>query len=338
MNGDSIGLRQRVIDVIQSGFPLDHDPYGVLAKQLGVTRAQVLEAVASLREDGIIRRIGASISSRHLGYASTLCAIAASGDEAEVDRIAAMVSAHTEVTHNYLRADAFNIWFTIVAPSAAAVARVFDEIRSETGCEVLNLPVTEMYKIRVDFGEAAGGNPVPAIEGVSSFDAGDSFDRALLQAVQGDIGEDVFPFAKLGLDEERALARLAEWKAEGTIRRFGAMVRHMQMGFAFNGMSVWDVAADECARIGRRFASFPFVTHCYGRARCEAWPYNLYAMVHGKTEGELEENLALMRASSGLDCRVLVSLKEYKKTSPVYVNAADMRSRLSVASPFPAAQ
>jgi DNA-binding Lrp family transcriptional regulator len=102
------------------------------------------------------------------------------------------------------------------------------------------------------------------------------------------------------------------------MRRFGAFVRHQKMGFTFNGMSVWDVPHEDCTHIGRCFASFPFVSHCYERPRNEAWPYNLYAMVHGKTEEELEAHLALMRESSGLDCEVLVSLKEYKKTSPVY--------------------
>jgi len=309
-------VRQRVLDAIQSGFPLDHDPYGVLAGRLGMTREQVRGLVASLREDGTVRRIGASFSSRHLGYTSTLCAMTVPGAPSEVDRIAAKVSAHAEVTHNYLRDGAFNVWFTVIAPSEAAIGRLLDDMRHETGCEIMSFPATEVFKIKVDFSGTADQKPEPV--GESSFRANDANDLALLRKVQGDIGEAAYPFAELGMNEEQALDRLREWKAEGTIRRFGAFVRHRKMGFAFNGMTVWDVPECDCQRVGRSFADFPFVSHCYERPRCEAWPYNLYAMVHGKTKPQLEAHVASLREASGLSCEVLVSLKEYKKVSPVY--------------------
>lgn len=316
-------MRQRVLDAIQSGFPLEHDPYGVLASQLELTREQVIDTVASLRADGTIRRIGASFTSRKLGYSSTLCALAAPGDEAEVDRVAALVSAHSEVTHNYLRDGAFNVWFTVIAASPAEVSGILDSIREETGCEVLSLPATRVYKIQVDFSRKAKQSspretPSSAERVARSFDAGDPFDVALVRAVQGDLGEGEFPFSELGLDEEQVLSRLREWKADGTVRRFGAFVRHRQMGFAFNGMTVWDVPAADCERVGQAFSELACVSHCYERPRSDAWPYNLYGMVHARTQEELDAHVAEMRALSGLDCQVLVSRKEYKKTSPVY--------------------
>ena len=274
--------------------------------------------MTSLRNEGIVRRIGASFSSRHLGYTSTLCAMAVPGSEKEVDRIASLVSAHAEVTHNYLRTGAFNIWFTVIAPQMADIDRVVDKIRQQTGYEVLNLPAKNIFKIKVDFSGPTGEDSAPKNDNSAPFDANSPFDIAVLKAVQGDIGESLFPFEGLGLDEDKLLARLCEWKADGTVRRFGAFVRHQKMGFTFNGMSVWNVPLEDCASIGRSFAAFPFVSHCYERPRSEGWPYNLYAMVHDKTKEGLEAHLALMRELSGLDCEVLVSLKEYKKTSPIY--------------------
>ena len=357
----SAEAKQLVLDAIQSGFPLEHDPYGALASQLELTRGQVRSAVAELRADGTIRRIGASFSSRKLGYSSTLCALAAPGGEAEVDRIAGLVSAHPEVTHNYLRDGEFNVWFTVIAASELEVEKILDEIRSETGCSVLSLPATTVYKIKVDFsglgdsseagrslgagrghvlrqscfGEMSTGHfascgtarvaPPRTERAALSFDSGDSFDVALVRAVQGDLGDGEFPFSELGLDEGRALERLREWKADGTVRRFGAFVRHRKMGFAFNGMTVWDVPADECARVGAAFAGLACVSHCYERPRSAVWPYNLYAMVHAKTAEELDERVSELRELSGLDCRVLVSRKEYKKASPVYFN--ELRGR-----------
>ena len=90
------------------------------------------------------------------------------------------------------------------------------------------------------------------------------------------------------------------------------------MGFAFNGMTVWDVPDDDADCIGEVFAALPFVSHCYARPRTAPWPYNLYGMVHAKTREELDMHVAEMRGLCGLDCRVLVSSKEYKKSSPVY--------------------
>ena len=84
-------LHERVLDLIQSGFPLESDPYGVIAAQLGATRDDVLAAVAVLRASGSVRRLGASFASKKLGYSSTLCALAVPGDPQEVDRVAEIV-------------------------------------------------------------------------------------------------------------------------------------------------------------------------------------------------------------------------------------------------------
>ena len=73
-----------MLDDIQSGFPLESDPYGVLAETLGLERNQVIDAVESLRRNDMIRRIGASFSSRSLGFTSTLCGVKALGGEDEV--------------------------------------------------------------------------------------------------------------------------------------------------------------------------------------------------------------------------------------------------------------
>ncbi|HAM15523.1 MAG TPA: radical SAM/SPASM domain-containing protein [Eggerthellaceae bacterium] len=308
--------RQRVLDAIQSGFPLESDPYGVLAGKLGLSRQQTIEAAEALRGDGTIRRIGASFASNRLGYVSTLCTLRAEGGEGEIERIAGLVSAHPETTHNYLRDDEFNIWFTLIAPSTEQIDRVVREIRESTGCdEVLNLPILKTYKINVDFSgkRAAKADPASA----PAFDPEDPFDVALVRWAQGDAAGPE-PYATCGLDEQRALERLREWKANGTIRRFGAFVAHRKMGYAFNGMTVWHAAEEDIDRIGTSFAGLSCVSHCYKRVQQEKWPYNLYAMVHAQSREELDAYISEMRALSGLDCKTLVSHKEYKKAAPVY--------------------
>ena len=102
------------------------------------------------------------------------------------------------------------------------------------------------------------------------------------------------------------------------MRRFGAIVRHRELGYDFNGMTVWNVPSNDVERMGRLFASLPYVSHCYERSRAQGWHYNLYAMVHAKTQAELRSYIADMGAHCPYEHDVLVSLKEYKKTSPIY--------------------
>ena len=327
--------RQLVLDEIQGGFPLAIDPYAELAERLGLTRDAVVGAVGALREDGIVRRIGASFSSPRLGFKSSLCALAVAGDEGEIDRVAALVSAHPEITHNYLRNDRFNLWFTTITRDDESRRSLLDAIVDETGChECIDLPSTAMYKIRVDFGKhGMGGAGASAAHGdgideaFAPFDIGDPFDVALVRWGQGDVFSDD-PFGEAAafvadetgafVSPERVIERLQEWKRNGVLRRFGAMVMHRKIGFNYNGMTIWDVP-DECKdKLGAAFAAMPFVSHCYARVRDEAWPFNLYAMVHGKTQEQLDEQVTQLAAIAGFQPKVLVSTKEYKKGSPVY--------------------
>ena len=321
--------RRLVLDEIQSNFPLEPEPYDVLARRLGLTRNQVLQAVGSLREDGVIRQICASISSRKLGYTSTLCAVRVLGPQQRIDEVADMVSAHPEVTHNYLREPAeYKLWYTAIAASRGHLDRLIDDVRVQTSCEVIDLPVTAMHKIRVDFsgkGETEGNwNVDPSIP----FDSADPFDRALIRWAQTDSVE-ARPFlhaasliaketGDVSVDENRVLSRLCELKAQGVIRRFGAFVQHRKLGFAFNGMTAWDVPKGQAHGLGRAFAALPFVSHCYERKRYPEWSYNLYAMVHAKSQEELDAYVTQMREIGCSEPAVLVSTKEYKKSLPIF--------------------
>ena len=351
--------QRRVLEEIQSGFPLVHDPYGELAGCLGLTREQVIDSVESLRNEGTIRQICASLSSKKLGYTSTLVAVKIEGDQDAVDRAAELISAHPEVTHNYLRPAEFNVWFTAIAPSQERLAQLVEEVAAETGCDdILNLPVTAMFKIRVDFskhGQEAKVKPLGPVHahsasschdtscspkhagraekahrrafGKTSFDVTDPFDVALVRWLSKDVSDE-HPFQDAAryvsdqidqaVDEERVIARVEQWKSEGLVRRFGAFVRHQKLGYAFNGMAVWNVPEERIVEVGHVFGHLPYVSHCYCRPYSEKWPYNLYTMVHAKTQEELDGYVHEMQELFGFEARVLVSTKEYKKVLPTY--------------------
>jgi len=142
-------IDKQILDVIQSGFPLTPRPYAEVGEQLGLTEAETLARVRALRQRGIIRRLGANFQSKALGWRSTLCA--AKVPPERFDAFVEAVNRHTGVTHNYLREHEYNVWFTFIGPSWEQVCQTLESITKETGVPILNLPATEMFKIRVDF-------------------------------------------------------------------------------------------------------------------------------------------------------------------------------------------
>lgn len=140
---------KKILDRIQSGFPLAPRPYQVLGDEIGMTEAEVLARVRALRGRGIIRRIGANFQSKKLGFRSTLCASHVPADK--LDDFVRTVNGYVGVTHNYMRDHYYNVWFTFIGPSWDAVCDTLAEISEKTGIEVLNMPAERLYKIKVEF-------------------------------------------------------------------------------------------------------------------------------------------------------------------------------------------
>ena len=339
-------LKNRLLDIIQSGFPICRNPYAELASQLDTSEADVLEAVRNLYAEGSVRRIGASFDSRKLGYSSTLCALAVPGGEDELVAAAGIVSAYPGVTHNYGRANRYNLWFTLITRSVEEKERILSEIRQKTGCgDLLDMPASRMFKIRVDFGSGhrvhvKRASSAQSAEGIAPFSAESAFDVALVRWAQGDISRDaqvelvLHPFdegarvisaqVNESVSAEDVVARIRDLKTLGVIRRFGAMVRHQRIGYAFNSMTVWDIPDGHVEEAGALFAAKSFVSHCYARPRMETWPANMYAMTHAQSEEEMSENIAeLSRAleEAQVPCRAhfaLTTTHEFKKVSMTY--------------------
>jgi DNA-binding Lrp family transcriptional regulator len=141
---------RRLLNRIQSDFPVTAQPYRTIGQELGMNEDEVIERVRRLKSVGLIRRIGGNFSPEKLGFVSTLCA--AKVPVEEVDRFAETVNRFPGVTHNYLRENSFNVWFTFIAPSMAEIEANLAAIRDATGVDaIMNLPATRVFKIRAKF-------------------------------------------------------------------------------------------------------------------------------------------------------------------------------------------
>lgn len=124
---------------------------------------------------------------------------------------------------------------------------------------------------------------------------------------------------KLKMSEEDLINRIRFFIENGEIRRFGAAVRHHDLGYLANAMVVWDAPSEEISRIGKMMAGFDEVTHCYQRPRFPGWPYNLFTVVHGHSREECIKAAGEISRVTGLDryC-LLFSSAELKKSSMRY--------------------
>jgi DNA-binding Lrp family transcriptional regulator len=150
----------------------------------------------------------------------------------------------------------------------------------------------------------------------------DAIDRRIIAATQAGLPLVREPYSaiaeKLGLDQTEVIARLKRLLGEGAIRRIGAIPNHYALGFTANGMSVWDVADEAVAEIGAKIGALDEVTHCYERPRhLPLWPYNLFAMVHGRSREEVRakvERIARLIGPAARSHDVLFSTRILKKT------------------------
>ncbi|ACV69704.1 siroheme decarboxylase subunit beta [Desulfohalobium retbaense] len=149
-------------------------------------------------------------------------------------------------------------------------------------------------------------------------------DKAILRIVQGTLPDSATPFAdiarEVGVDEEVVLELLRRLQANGSIRRFGATLRHQQAGYGHNAMVAWYVEDDrDVEQVGRRMAERTEITHCYQRRNCLDWPYNMYTMIHGRSLEDCLRVVHELQAETGVEqYEVLFSDQELKKTSMRY--------------------
>ncbi len=322
-------MENELLFQMQNAFPLTQRPFEVLAKELDTTEDEILSMVQKLKDDKIIRQTSAIFDTKRLGYKSSLVAFKV--DEEKIDQAAEIINAHPGVSHNYLRNHDYNIWFTMaVAPdSKLGLEKTIEILKERTGAEdAIILPTLKMFKISVKMdttGKRAKKEKVKKVA-YKEIDL-TPLHISVIKELQKDIEVTGEPFKaaaeKLGLSYEAFFEIAKELKESGVMRRFATILNHRKAGFGANAMSVWAVPEEKGEEIGKEMASFSAVSHCYLRPSYPNWPYNLFAMVHAKTQEECDALIEEMAKESGLtEYGKLYSTVEFKKQRLVYFDDA----------------
>jgi DNA-binding Lrp family transcriptional regulator len=322
-------LDKRLLNLMQSRFPLDPRPYAAVAAEAGVGEDDVIARVRALLDDRIIRQVTPIYDTRAFGYGSML--VAAKVDPEHPWRAAKIVNSHPGVSHNYLRNHDFNMWFTIAVEedSRLGLQGTLDVLQELTGAEsIRQLPTLQLFKIRMDLDMEGGTGDLTRAVSVEpprelSKQPYDDFDVAVVRATQGDLPVVPEPYVaaarEVGVSVDKLLEHMAGMRDRGLLRRVAAILFHRRAGFSANGMGVWKVPEDRVVEVGARMAAFRGISHCYQRPTYEDWPYSVFTMAHGRSKEECDAILDAIAAETGVTERAtLYSSTEFKKIRLLY--------------------
>lgn len=321
-------LDKELLNILQTDFPLDSEPFKELAEQLNTSEEEILERTKAMKDSGLIRQLSAIFDTKSLGYKSSLVAMKI--PEAEIDAKAAIINEHPGVSHNYKRDHEYNLWFTIAVPPGETIEEHVNTLAEKVSAEdTLILPTIKMFKIGVKF-DVTGKEEATAKEKKThghkhrkNIEPLTDAEIAVVRELQKDLpitGRPFLPAAEtLNITEEELLNIAKDFQDKGIMRRFAAVLRHRKAGFTANAMGVWQAPEEKIEELGQQMASFKAVSHCYQRPSYPNWPYNLFTMVHAKTLEEAQEILKTMSEETGLtNYTYLVSTIEYKKERVQY--------------------
>ncbi len=327
---------RKLLNLIQSRFPLVDEPYRALGRELDINEAEVIPRLAELKRQNVLRQISAIFDTRRLGYKTTLVAMAYAPER--LHQGALTINRHPGVSHNYAREGSYyNLWFTLAVPPEEdlgdTVARMARETQAQS-CRVM--PTLRFFKIGVNFdmvGQKSdafnfrpdgdgedGGSPGPDWnQAVPVSEA----DKAAIRELQEDLPLESRPFdamaRRLGMTTSQLFGLAQQFQARKIMRRYSAVLHHRRSGFRANAMIVWKVPEGQSQEVGLKMAQHPAVTHCYQRPTFPDWPYTHFTMVHATTTEGCEQVAQQIGEATGISDRLLLySTREYKKTRVRY--------------------
>lgn len=142
-------IDKKILNLIQEEFPLTERPFAAIGKKVGIGEREAVKRVKTLKEKGIIRRIGPILERKKLGYVSVLCGVHVDGNA--ITEVAGEINGLAGVTHNYEREGDLNLWFTITKKTVEEIDRALSDLEKAHGLKVYRFPEKKMFKIKTYF-------------------------------------------------------------------------------------------------------------------------------------------------------------------------------------------
>ncbi len=321
-------IHSKILNRVQRDIPLVSNPFMVLAEELSLDTDALMDALKELKARGIIRNISGIFEAASLGYASTLVAF----EVRDPESAQSIINAHPGVSHNYLRNHRFNLWFTLSMPQEEDIYSTTSKIAALVHArDYIILPTTTRFKIGVHFkiGEDSDyeNNSAPASHHVpKAVFPLPIAEREAVRLLQKDLPIEKNPFRAI---IERSEGRINETilldignalKERGVLRRYSAVLRHHKAGYSANAMTAWKTDGLTDDDIVSIFGKNAHISHLYIRRITPGkWEYPLFAMIHAKSDAELDSIISALSFASGVkDYCVLKTLQEYKKERVEY--------------------
>ncbi len=321
-------LQKNLCNELQHGLPVCNRPFARLAARLRSNEDTILKQCRLLKRRGVIRRIGAVVNHRVLGLYGTL--VAAHVPANRLKTVVREINSMEGVSHNYLRKHYYNIWFTLQCRSQLSVDDTLSRLSAKAGVMFHSLPVVRAFKLDVRFdADSAGrrmlkGNAKTPQRKVVRTSA---IQKRLLAELAKRLPIDAEPFRLLCRGREKAadvLAETAKLVRNGAVRRIAAIVDHHKLGFAANALFVCATKPGRARRTGKALAKVEIVSHCYQRKPFAGWPYNLFAMMHGRTMPYIQRIAGQFAKQEAIESyELLATVKELKK-QPLRLDADNL--------------
>ncbi|ADB57092.1 Lrp/AsnC family transcriptional regulator [Archaeoglobus profundus] len=298
---------------LQYNFPISETPYTDLAYRLDLDPDSVISKLSNFKKIGIIKRVGANLNYKAIGFIKVACLVAFACKDNDVQRIARVINESfpdINLKHNYLRDhERYKVWFTVKGES---LEKIFEEVeRVAKACDVkdyLILPSKRVYKMSVKYDLYKGISWSYGVER----DPETVEDRDLIDLIIRLQNIPILerPFKFEGYSETEVVDIIKEMIKKGVFRDFYGVLRERAIGFKENGMNL--VRTDEPEKIARKLLKYPQITHLVERGVPENWKYPIYFMVHASEREKIEDFKREVSEELGVEILTLYSVANLK--------------------------
>ena len=315
-------IDKKLLNITQICFEITETPYAKIGSILGISENETLSRLRKLKDEKVLRYIGASIDSSYMNFNGLL--VATKVPLEEIDSVANIINSHPGVTHNYLRMNDFNMWFTILEPNSYDVEETTKKMLEMAKIkEYMLLKSEKKYKLnfvvdanssnksRFKLGEVQTKKEKSKTELKSE-------DIRIIERLKQPLPINSRPFLSLSetlnISERKLLKKLSNYKESGVIRKIGGIVSQRKLGYKYNALVLWNVHRDKIDDFAEKLANTKNISHCYRRTTYQNWEYSIYSMFHCFDENHFKELLKFLNDDAPVnEYMILRTEKELKK-------------------------